>query len=267
MNNVLFNNRVMGNGIAAARRPRVYRHRPSQLLDVFTEEEIRDMDRYRFRRNSVAFISDLVNDDLERPTQRNHALSEETQVLVSLRYLASGCFFQVVADLDGIDKSSVSRVVLYFCKSIVSKRHEFVKFPFSDNERNENKLKFFKILCIDGFHVKILLHDNKIGLIPLIDKTTRCSVERSIGQLKRRFNCLQSGFRLQPEKACIIIVTCVILHNIAKILNEEYFDGDESENFQCDPLPATVNSLEGKAVRDHTVSLYLLWLTWYRAPK
>ena len=188
----------------------------------------------------------------------------ETQVLVSLRYLASGCFFQVVADLDGIDKSSVSRVVLDFCKSIVSKRHEFVKFPFSDNERNENKLKFFKILCIDGFHVKILLHDNKIGLIPLIDKTTRCSVERSIGQLKRRFNCLQSGFRLQPEKACII---ALFLHNIAKILNEEYFDGDESENFQCDPLPATVNSLEGKAVRDHTVSLYLLWLTWYRAPK
>lgn len=143
MNNVLFNNRVMGNGIAAARRPRVYRHRPSQLLDVFTEEEIRD--RYRFRRNSVAFISDLVNDDLERPTQRNHALSVETQVLVSLRYLASGCFFQVAADLDGIDKSSVSRVVLDFCKSIVSKRHDFVKFPFSDNERNENKLKFFKM--------------------------------------------------------------------------------------------------------------------------
>jgi hypothetical protein len=276
-------------------------------------------------------------------------LSVETQVLASLRFLASGCFFQVAADIAGIDKSSVSRVVLDFCKSIVSKSQDFVKFPFSDDKKNENKLKFYKmggfpscILCIDGFHVKICTphqdensfvnrkgvhsinvqamtdadmkfadmvvrwpgstHDSFIfrsseihdylrvnhttleqGVVlgdsgyaltnflmtpyenpntrqqrrfNVTHKTTRCSVERSIGQLKRRFNCLQSGLRVQPEKACVIIATCIILHNIAKILNEEDFDGDASEDFQCDSLPPTANSLEGKAVRDHIANTF-----------
>ena len=60
-------------------------------------------------------------------------------------------------------------------------------------------------------------------------KSTRCSVERCIGQLKRRFNCLQSGLRVQPEKACAFIAACMILHNIAKMLDEEDFNGDDEK--------------------------------------
>ena len=47
----------------------------------------------------------MVRQDLQRPTRRNHALSVETQVLASLRFLASGCFYQVDADILGIDKN------------------------------------------------------------------------------------------------------------------------------------------------------------------
>ena len=161
MNNVLFNNHVMGPGvIPRQRRRRVYRHRPSQLLDVYTDEEIRD--RYRFRRDSIAYICDLVDADLRRPTSRNHALSVETQVLASLRYLASGCFYQVGADILGIDKSSVSRIVHGFCKAIVAKGNQFFRFPRTDDEKSKNMIKFFQmggfpscIGAIDGFHVRI----------------------------------------------------------------------------------------------------------------
>ena len=46
--------------------------------------------RYRSRRNSIGLI---CNVDLETPTKRNHALSVGTQVLASLRFLASvACF-------------------------------------------------------------------------------------------------------------------------------------------------------------------------------
>ena len=346
MNNVLFNNNVMG-AVAAVRRPRTYRHRPSQLLDTFSEEEIRD--RYRFRRDSIEFICDIVDEDLRRPTRRNHALSVETQVLASLSFLASGCFYQVDADILGIDKSSVCRVVLDFCNSIVSNKERFVKFPFTDEEKNGNKLKFFHIegfpsciLSIDGFHVRICtpfedensfvcrkgyhsincqtmsdadmkfadfvvrwpgcthdsfifrssevhdyLRDNHTTLekgvvlgdsgyaltnflmtpyenpstpqqrrFNVAHKTTRCSVERAIGELKRRFSCLKSGLRVQPEKACIYISACMILHHIAKILQEEDFEGDDGEDIECDPLPATANSLEGTAVRDHIANTF-----------
>ena len=97
MNNALFNNNLVVHRQFQPRRPRVYRHRPSQLQDTFTDEEIRN--RYRFRRNSINIICNVVRQDLQRPTQRNHALSVETQVLASLRFLASGCFYQVDDDV------------------------------------------------------------------------------------------------------------------------------------------------------------------------
>ena len=160
MDNVLLDNNILMNIFPARRRPRVYRHRPSQLLDTFTDEEIRD--RYRFRRDSIRFICDVVEPDIQRPTQRNHALSVEQQVLASLRFLASGCFYQVSGDILGIDKSSVCRVVKGFCESLLSQSERFINFPLTAAEKSNNKLKFYKIggfpsciLCVDGFHVKI----------------------------------------------------------------------------------------------------------------
>ena len=325
----------------------MYRHRPSQLLDVFTDEEIRN--RYRFRRHSIAYICHIVDADLRRPTMRNHALSVETQVLTSLRYLASGCFFQVDGDVMGIDKSSVSRVVQGFCEAIVAKKNQFIQFPITDDEKARNKIKFFKmggfpscIGCIDGFHVRICTphedendyinrknwhsincqgitdadlkfvdavvrwpggsHDASILttsrvydhlaanhtlidhgvlvgdsgyplkpylMVPYDDplarrqrrfnatlKTTRCSVERAIGQLKRRFNCLKEGLRVQPKKACLIITACIILHNIAKMLNEEDFDGEDDDDFECDPLPPDYDSSQGSVVRNHIADTF-----------
>ena len=136
MNNALFNNNLVINRHLNRRRPRTYRHRPSPLSDTFTDEEIRQ--RYRFRRNSIAFICNVVRNDIERPTKRNHALSAETQVLASLRFLASGCFYQVDADILGIDKSTVCRIVERFSRALIAKKKDFIKFPFTTAEKDEN---------------------------------------------------------------------------------------------------------------------------------
>ena len=44
------------------------------------------------------FLSDLVRNDPERETRRNHALTVEQQVMITLRFLASGSFLQVIGD-------------------------------------------------------------------------------------------------------------------------------------------------------------------------
>ena len=61
------------------------------LLDGLSEAEVKS--RYRFSRNSIQFITDTLAADLERPTGRNRALKPQEQVLVALRFFASGCFF------------------------------------------------------------------------------------------------------------------------------------------------------------------------------
>ena len=40
----------------------------------------------------------------------------------------------------------------------------------------------------------------------------------------------------------------MILQNIANMLDEEDFNGDDEEDFECDPLPPTEDSSDGKVV-------------------
>ena len=121
-----------------ARRPRTYRLRESPLRDEsFTDEEIRA--RFRFRRDSILYIMDIVYEDLVRPTNRNHALSVETQVLAALRFFACGSFLQVIGDVVGIDKSTMSRLVTGFCATLNRRVNEFIKFPFDDGEKRVDR--------------------------------------------------------------------------------------------------------------------------------
>lgn len=66
------------------------------LLDGLSEAEVKS--RYRFSRNSIQFNTDTLAADLERPTGRNRALKPQEQVLVALRFFASGSFLEVVGD-------------------------------------------------------------------------------------------------------------------------------------------------------------------------
>ena len=101
---------------------------------------------------------------------RNHAVSAEMQVLITLRYLASGSFLQVIGDTFlGFDKSTVSRVVRRVTQALSAKVGDFVKFPSTRAERDEIKQGLFRvggfpcaIGCIDGTHVRITApHENE----------------------------------------------------------------------------------------------------------
>ena len=58
--------------------------------------------------------------------------------------------------------------------------------------------------------------------------STRTTVERSIGIVKRRWHCLK-GLRVNPNKACIIITVCMMLNNRARLLNLPDPDSDEED--------------------------------------
>ena len=59
-------------------------------------------------------------------------------------------------------------------------------------------------------------------------------MERSFGQVKRRFHCLGSILRCDLVRVPSIIVVCFILHNQAKRLGGPEFDGEDVED---DDLP------------------------------
>ena len=136
------------------------RYRPRGLnIDGLYDNELRA--RYRFGRNSINYLTNLLREDLVRDTQRGHALEPEQQVLIALRFFASGSFLQVIGDSFGVDKSTVSRVVRDVSLALNRKRHQFIKWP-SNDEVDKNKNNFFSqagfpgvIGCIDCTHVRI----------------------------------------------------------------------------------------------------------------
>lgn len=63
-----------------------------------------------------------------------------------------------------------------------------------------------------------------------VHKNVRCTIERSFGQLKKRFYCLGSILRIKLDRIPSTIVTCFVLHNLAKSMNDPDFPYEPDEN-------------------------------------
>lgn len=83
-------------------------------------------------------------------------------VLVTLRFLATGSFLQVVGDFIGIDKSTASRIVNKVTRALARLRPQLINMPSTRDEISRVKQRFYTIArfpnCIgalDCTHVKI----------------------------------------------------------------------------------------------------------------
>ena len=140
------------------RLPRVFnRHLP---WENFSDEEL--LRRFRFGRESMLFIARLIEDEVRPLTRRNHAISTEQQLLIALRFFASGSFLQVISDTHGYDKATVSGIVRKVSLALASKHEEFIKFPTTMEEKNTIRAGMYEIAgfpcvigCIDGTHIRL----------------------------------------------------------------------------------------------------------------
>ncbi|KAM7290407.1 putative nuclease HARBI1 [Ixodes scapularis] len=113
-------------------------------------------------------------------------------------------------------------------------RHVVARWPGSANDSKIFKKSALSVKLSNGTYDGLLLGDSGYACEPWLMTpflvpssspeeeynkahiTTRCIVERTIGQLKRRFNCLHAELRMLPKRCCDIVVACCILHNLAK---------------------------------------------------
>ena len=142
------------------RKERKFRLRDDFSLDEYSDDEWRSP--YRFGRESIELLVDLLRDDLERATARNHVLSTAVQVLAALRFFASGSFLQVIGDTIGLSKSTVSRIISNVSYALAQKEIHFIKWPSTEAETVQTKRGFYDkggfsrvISCVDGTQVKI----------------------------------------------------------------------------------------------------------------
>ncbi|XP_072023541.1 putative nuclease HARBI1 [Amphiura filiformis] len=118
--------------------------------------------RYRFSKGNVLRLTDLLEPNLQRPTNRSNPLLPVQQILVTLRYFATGSVQKLVGDDMNISPASICRTAHSVARSIASFRQQVIQFPRPD-EMHQVQQDFYNIAqfpgvvgAIDCTHVPII---------------------------------------------------------------------------------------------------------------
>ncbi|XP_062600943.1 uncharacterized protein LOC134262567 [Saccostrea cucullata] len=126
MASIIFRRRRRRLNRAVLRRPRVFRDL-SNPLESLEEEEI--FQRYRFSPTSILFIVNGVHDHLQRDTARNRPIPPLIQVLLFLRFVATGAHLRLIGDSLNVSECTTGRVVKAVARAIITVFMNLIKFP------------------------------------------------------------------------------------------------------------------------------------------
>ena len=127
--------------------------------------EIDIINRYRFDRNGIHFLEELIGPEIQPKAPRNKALSVRQKILITLRYLATGPIQLNDADIHGVSQPTVSRVLTEVIQALSSPAlvRRFIKFPRGIDDCRRNSVQFRGIArfpdvigAIDGTHIQIV---------------------------------------------------------------------------------------------------------------
>lgn len=127
--------------------------------EIFDEEEFKM--RFRFSKATILWLHELIGHDLEPTTRRRKSISAINKILITMRYLATGSFQQLVGDTVAVHKSTVCVVIKSVIQKIAQLKPQFIKMP-NREELHNVQLKFYRkrrmprvIGAIDCSHIRI----------------------------------------------------------------------------------------------------------------
>ena len=141
------------------RKQRVFRDRQNPLDHLSDAEVLRN---YRFTRQTIFLLTDAFAPDLEHPTRRNYSLSSQLQLLIGLRFFATGAPHHVFAEMFGVERSTISRVITDVIRVLVSKAADYIVFPTDGDSLRTVKQQFYQLCnipnvigALDCTHVRL----------------------------------------------------------------------------------------------------------------
>lgn len=145
------------------RRPVQRRRLVGNQINPLTEyDDAQFKMRYRFSKDCVLEILNLIAENLTFTSNRNFPISPLLQLLTTLRFYATGTFQMCIGDLTNISKSSVCRIIHRVTNAIATLRPHFISLPNTRNQVIQLNTDFFNIAgfpnilgAIDCTHIKI----------------------------------------------------------------------------------------------------------------
>lgn len=141
------------------RRIRIFRDR-TQPLDLYDDDEL--FRRFRFPRMELLAVIDRYSNDLQPFATRKGSLPPSLQIMIALRFYATGSFQEVVGDIFGVSKATVCMCIRRVSQVLSNSLNGVVSFE-DQRGADATKRQFFDrfgmpgvIGCVDGTHVRIV---------------------------------------------------------------------------------------------------------------
>ena len=119
---------------------RIFRDRDNPLENMSDESF---QYRYRITKEVAHDLCAVLNDDLNRATRRSQSLPPSLQILIAIRYFATGSFQRGNADIHGVHRTTVCKVIHKAAEAICGKANLFIKFPREQREMQTVKEQFY----------------------------------------------------------------------------------------------------------------------------
>ncbi|XP_070522928.1 putative nuclease HARBI1 [Cardiocondyla obscurior] len=128
-------------------------------------EELDDVEfkmRFRLQKETVLLLCQEIEHLLTFPTMKNNPISSLNQVLLTLRFLATGSFYITIGDFIGVSTVTAHRIMSKVIKAIAGLRPHYIKFPSTAAEIRRERERFYRIAkfpkvigCVDCTHIRV----------------------------------------------------------------------------------------------------------------
>ena len=108
-------------------------------LAIFDDHEFKR--RYWMNKNTFFVLLNKLKNELKQDSNRNNPVNPQDQLLIVLRFYATGSFQIVGGDLIGVSQSTISRIVMRVSIALAKKRQQYIKFP---PPSEESKVSFLR---------------------------------------------------------------------------------------------------------------------------
>ncbi|XP_002166584.4 putative nuclease HARBI1 [Hydra vulgaris] len=126
----------------ALRRERIFRDRINPL-NIYDDIDL--YKRFRFRRASIFYLTDLLQIDLQPKSNQTLIVSPILQLLCELRFYATGSFQIVVDDSTAaLSQPTISRIIRRVSLSLAKRVNEYIKYPTNQHVLNESRVEFYE---------------------------------------------------------------------------------------------------------------------------
>lgn len=128
-------------------------------IDTYDDEQFRR--RYRLTKDAFQELLRIIRPHIRAHNDRGRPIPADIQLLITLRFYATGTFQLACADLCEISQPSASRIIKRVSEAIARLKNNHITFP-NENMLQQSKLNFWRIGgfpnvvgAIDCTHVKI----------------------------------------------------------------------------------------------------------------